>query len=245
MTKKQLIKAFTLAELLITASIMVIVMAMVVPNLHRIMPDSDTIRFKKVYTSIIKIVDSMLSDARVYPDFRGFADTSRGVDVLGDAYEGESKFSEFFISKLNVVDDDVRVNAGSFPYGVVYETATDTVNYDGGKIGTYTRLEAGIRQTNSFPCVKVNTGEIFCLPPRVDTLNPVAPNSDNSVFIRVYMQDKDFSEKQAFYVAVRANGKVSLPTLGANFNCKASDDKGRMRDSDYNQCKAAAKLSEI
>lgn len=245
MIDKHLIKAFTLAELLITASIMVIVMAMVVPNLHRIMPDSDTIRFKKVYTSIIKIVDSMLSDARVYPDFRGFADTSRGVDVLGDVYEGDSKFSEFFISKLNVIDDDFRVSAGSFPYGIVYDTTVDSVNYGAGKVGTYTRLIEGVRTANAFPCVKVNTGEVFCLPPKVDTLNQVAPNSDNAIYVRVYMQDKDFSEKKAFYVAIRANGKVSLPTTGANFNCKASDDRGRMRDSDYNQCKAAAKLSEI
>ena len=43
-------KAFTLSELLITATVMIIVMAMVLPNLNRIMPDSETIRFKKVYT---------------------------------------------------------------------------------------------------------------------------------------------------------------------------------------------------
>lgn len=242
-------KAFTLAELLLAASVMIIVMAMVVPNMHRIMPDSEVIRFKKVYSSVVAIVYSMLSDARVYPDFRGFADTSAGIDAMGDEYSGDTKFSEFFISKLNVVDDNYQVNAGRFPYGVVYETEVNPTEAKytlGGveKIGTYKKLTEGLRSADRFPCVKVNTGEIICLPPRVDTLNESFPNSDNAVYIRVYLQDKDFSEQKAYYIAVRANGKVSLPTVGANFNCKASDASGRMRDVNFNQCKASAKLSE-
>lgn len=242
-------KAFTLSELLITATVMIIVMAMVLPNLNRIMPDSETIRFKKVYTSIVNVISTMLADARVYPDFRGFADTSRGTDALGDSYEGDTKFADFFISKLNVIDDNFRVSAGSFPYGIVYSYgAAEEKTYTVAGVehtGTYRELIEGLHSASNFPCVKVNTGEIFCLPPRVDVLDELSPNSDNAIYVRVYMQDKDFSEEKAFYVAVRANGKVSLPTKGNNFNCKVSNDAGRMRDANFNQCKAAAKLSEI
>ena len=246
--KKQ-VNAFTIAEILLAALVVLIVMALVAPNLNRIMPDSDTIRFKKVYSGVISVIHSMLSDARVYPDFRGFADTSRGTDVAGDVYEGDLKFSEFFISKLNVIDDNVNVAAGEFPYGVVYTTQFDDAYYRVGdelKLGVHEELTAGLVRDTTFPCVKVNTGEVFCLPPRVEgVLNPTAPNSDNAIYIRVYLQDDDFSEQNAYYIAVRANGKVSLPTQGQSFNCEAADANGRMRDADYNQCQASAKLSEI
>lgn len=249
MKNKNLINAFTIAEILLSAFVVLIVMAMVVPVLKRAMPDEETIRFKKVYSGVISVVHSMISDARVYPDFRGFADTTKGTDAAGDSYEGDTKFSEFFISKLNVIDDNVNVSAGEFPYGVVYETHYNEVFYRDGeqmKQGTQEELVAGLVSDSEFPCVKANTGEIFCLPPRVaDVLNPSAPNSDNAIYIRVYLQDEDFSEQNAYYIAVRANGKVSLPTQGQTFNCMDADENGRMRDSAYNQCKASAKLSEI
>lgn len=241
--------AFTIAEILLSATLVMVLMALVAPNLNRVMPDEETIRFKKVYTGVITVVQDMLNDARVYPDFRGFADTSRGTDAAGDVYEGDTKFSEFFISKLNVLDDDVQVTAGEFPYGVVYETQFREVEYNVGddvQEGVEEELVEGVQSADDFPCVKVNSGEIFCLPPRVSgVLNPTAPNSDNAVYIRIYLQDEDFSEQNAYYVTVRANGKVSLPTVGRNFNCKTADDGGRMRDAGFKQCQAVSKLSEI
>ena len=240
-------KAFTLAEIMLAAMVMIVVMALVAPNLSRLMPDSDAIRFKKVYNSIVTVVDSMSADARVYPDFSGFADVSAGTDIHGTVYEGDMKFANFFISKLNVLDDNYQVN-GAFPYGVVYDTEYEEVEYerDGeDRVGVRENVEEGVRIAQNFPCVQVNTGEIFCLPPSVDTLDPRDPNSENTIYIRIYMQDENFSEQNAFYVAVRANGKVSLPTSGMSFNCKTADDTGRMRDRTFNQCRAVSFLDSI
>ena len=240
-------KAFTLAEIMFAATVVLVVMALVLPTINRVMPNSDVVRFKKIYTSVLTVVDSMMQDARVYPDFRGFADTSRGTDSLGDVYEGDFKFANFFISKLNVIDDDYEVD-GTFPYGIVYETRYRDANYMVGvqnRTGVLEEVEEGLHTADSFPCVKVNTREIFCLPPRVDTLDANNPNSDNAIYVRVYMNDDDFSEQNAFYIAVRANGKVSLPTAGATFNCKESDANGRMRFANYNQCQVATQLDSI
>lgn len=254
--KLKIKKAFTLAEILLAGTVLVIVMAMVVPHLNRIMPDAEVIRFKKVYTGIVSVISAMTGDAKVYPDFRGFADTGLGIDSLGDKYLGETKFAEFFISKLNVIDDNLNLKIdGStvFPYGISYGVTTETKKYKYGsttKTGTYRKITEGIKtaSSNDFLCVKVNTGEIICLPPKVsDVLDENNPNSDNSIFIRIYMQDKDFTEKKAFYIAVRANGKVSLPTVGADFNCKEAGADGRMNEKarNFNQCKVVSKLDSV
>ena len=240
-------KAFTLAEIMFAATVVLVVMALVLPTLNRVMPNSDVLKFKKIYTSVVTVVDSMMKDARVYPDFRGFADTSSGTDLLGDVYEGDFKFANFFISKLNVLDDDFEVQ-GTFPYGIVYETSYENVNYSEGdtnKVGVFQNVSEGIHTADAFPCVKVNTGEVFCLPPKVDVLDSNNPNSDNSIYIRVYMKGDDFVEENAFYISVRANGKVSLPTKGLSFNCKESDANGRMKYANFNQCQAATQLDSI
>ena len=240
-------KAFTLAEVMFAATVVIVVMALVLPTLNRVMPNSDVLHFKKIYTSVVTVIDSMVRDARVYPDFRGFADTSSATDELGDVYEGDFKFANFFISKLNVLDDDFDV-PGTFPYGIVFDTNFRNANFMVGeenRQGVFQEITEGIQTADAFPCVKVNTGEVFCLPPKVDILNPNNPNSDNAIYIRVYMKDDDFSEENAFYISVRANGKVSLPTRGASFNCREAGANGRMRFANFNQCQAATQLDSI
>lgn len=220
--KKKINKAFTLAEVVVSMSILIIVTAMVIPTVRRAMPNTDAIKFKQVYQGVLMTINSMLADARIYPDVRGFGDTSAATDSLGISYANETKFQDFFISKLNVIDDNVDTGGGEFVYGV-WEDGTPVTDTE-------------------FKCVKVNTGSVFCLPPDVDVLNPRRPNSDAAVYVRVYLQDEDFSERKAFFIAVRSNGRVYLPTRGVGFDCSVISG-GRMRDRDFNQCIANEYLS--
>lgn len=215
-------QAFTLAEVIVAMSTLIIITAMIIPTIKRAMPNTDAIKFKQVYLGTLTTINSMINDARVYPDARGFADTSEGQDALGIKYSGATKFSDLFISKLNVIDKNVNTGNSRFIYAI-------------DEIG-------GTKTANAFTCVKVNTGAIFCLPPDVSALNPRKPNSTNAVYIRVYLQDEDFSEKKAFFIAVRANGRVYLPSKGIGFDCTEIQN-GRMRDHAYNQCQANEMLS--
>ena len=223
---KLLKRAYSLAEVVVSISVLIVITAMIIPTVKRALPDTDAIKFKQVYQGTLTTIRTLISDAYVYPDVRGFADTSETTDALGVTYSGNSKFSDFFISKLNVVKDNINTGTGKFAYGV---------------------NEAGVQsEANAFDCVKVNTGTVFCLPPDVSMLNPKKPNSEAKFYIRVYLKEgktvADYDEKNAYYIAVRSNGRVSLPTKGVNFDC-SDIVGGRMKDRDYKQCLANELLS--
>jgi len=217
-------RGFTLAEVLLCMVMLITITAMMIPILSKVMPNNDAAKFKQAYFGTLSVIDNMLSDSVFYPDARGFADTSRIVDEFGAVYGGNNKFAEAFKKNLNIIRENINVGRTEFPYGMNFEDR--------------------VSSSNDNDCVKANTGIIYCLPPNVDTLDANNPGGNGSVFIRVYVNDKDgFDIKNAFFIAVKANGQVFLPeNVPGFFNCTVGEG-GRQRDRDYNQCRANEYLS--
>lgn len=215
---------FTLAEVFLCMVLLITITAMMLPVLKKIMPDSDAAKFKQAYFATLSVIDNMVSDSVFYPDARGFADTSVIRDNFGVLHGGDSKFAEAFKMNLNIIKEGITAGSGQYPYGMD----------DEDKVKSSTNNE----------CVKANTGIIYCLPKKVDTLDANNPSGNGAVFVRLYINDKDgYDIKQAFFVGIKANGKIFLPLNVPNyFDCTISED-GRQRDRDYNQCKANGYLS--
>ena len=229
--------AFTLAETIIAMTILITVTALIIPHARKMMPNNEAVKFKNVYFGTSTIIHNMAGNARMYPDARGFADISPATDSLGQVYQGGRKFTDIFLSYLNIVNDNV--------------TAAETGTFTAGTSGRVGRnLNFVDKNGADFRCVKTNNGAVFCLPQDVtDLFDARQPNSENhAVYIRVYIQPRandtpDYSAQKAFYIGVRANGKVFLPNRDSNrFNCSVIQS-GRMRDKDYNQCRANEYLS--
>lgn len=216
---------FTLAEVFMCMIMLITITAIMIPILQKIMPNKDAAKFKQAYLVTLSVVDNMISDTIFYPDARGFADTAVVIDEFGVKHGGDTKFAEAFKKNLNIIKENITAGSGEYPYGM--------------------NDEDKVKSSTNSKCVKANTGIIYCLPQKVDTLDVNNPSGNGAVFIRVYINDKTgFDIKKAFFVGVKANGKMFLPlTVPSYFDCTIINRDGKQRDREYNQCKANEYLS--
>ena len=107
-------KGFTLTEVIIAMAVMGILAAVLIPAITKVTPDSDSILFKKAYSTLEKTVSELINDDMSYPaDLPtqassdnpkrnvqpGFAYTTTTTDMGVPA--GNDKFCYLFSQKMN------------------------------------------------------------------------------------------------------------------------------------------------
>lgn len=102
----KILKAFTLAEVLIVLVLMSTTILLVMSSIKKIVPDKDVVMFKKAYSTLKSTVEELKSDEYLYPDSNGFKNVER-VTIDGKSFANDSKFREAFKSRLNVYANNV------------------------------------------------------------------------------------------------------------------------------------------
>ena len=118
-------RAFTMAELLVTMSIIGVIAAITIPIIRGINPNNEMMMFKKTYFTASRTINELINDEDYYPEAdtparSGFSHVLLAGEGLPEAtyngrqYSGASKFCGLFASKLNISGDfnpDVNCNA--------------------------------------------------------------------------------------------------------------------------------------
>ena len=87
-------KAFTLAEVMVTLAIMGVLASIMLPVMSKIRPDKTKATFKKAYYVVERTVYDMVTDESLYPElgsYKGF-DNTQEVTYNGQKYKGDTKF---------------------------------------------------------------------------------------------------------------------------------------------------------
>lgn len=94
-------KAFSLAEVLISLSVIAAMYVIMLPSMKSNAPKDTKILMRKAYGTIEKAISSMINDDSAYPYIDlGFAYTTT---VKNGSY---NKFCYYFIDSLNTIEDD-------------------------------------------------------------------------------------------------------------------------------------------
>ena len=114
----------TLAEIIVALGIVGVLAAVSIPQINKVKPNQEMIKFKKAYAITTRVVNEMLHDDELYPDIAGdpdgsgFANTNK-VIINGVAYGGEDedsrkqKFCKLFASRMKTIGD-VNCNAKGY-----------------------------------------------------------------------------------------------------------------------------------
>ncbi len=101
--KKNVKNGFTLAEVIITLSVVGVVAIVMIGVLGRVKPDEEKMMFRKAFYTVDKIVSELMYDEEIYPDSTDLTDTSE-VTYNGVTYSGTGKFCKLFLAKLKVAE---------------------------------------------------------------------------------------------------------------------------------------------
>ena len=127
MRKKQ---AFTLAEILISLTVIAVLSAILIGSLSGVQPDRPKIMFKKAYQITERVVGELVNDETIYPydeDNFGFYNTeAASVDGTNTSFEGATKFCNFFARKLNVITD---IPANGFTQSPCVFQTSDSISW--------------------------------------------------------------------------------------------------------------------
>ena len=99
------IKAFTLAEVMITLAVMGVLASIMLPVMSKIRPDKTKATFKKAYYVVERTVFDMVTDESLYPElgsYKGF-DNTQEVTYNGNKYSGNTKFLQLFAAHVNKI----------------------------------------------------------------------------------------------------------------------------------------------
>lgn len=102
-------KGFTLAEMLMTVSIVAVVAAVTLPVLKNVLPNQEMAMFKKAYYITERSVAEMINDDDLYPEpeagEKPYLGNTARVEYKGEEYGGtgneKNKFCELFAARLN------------------------------------------------------------------------------------------------------------------------------------------------
>lgn len=121
-------KGFTLAETLVTLSIVAVVAAIGIPAIHSLRPNQEMLMLKKVYYLTGRTVNELINDEDFYPDDEtenksGFSHvhTIPEARYHGHEYSGDTKFCGLFAARMNLrgadhCEDGITL-ADTFPAG--------------------------------------------------------------------------------------------------------------------------------
>ena len=121
------IKAFTLAEVMVTLTIMGVLASIMLPVLKDIQPDKTKATFKKAYYVTERIVYDMVTDEDLYPSlgaYRGFDNTNQAFyngRSYGGGNNGRHKFYKLFAAHVNKTTTEPNSGAEIPENGIVGE----------------------------------------------------------------------------------------------------------------------------
>ena len=204
------ILGFTLAELLVAISILIIVTGLTIPVAKKILPDSDKEMIKRVYYQLGAITRSMTSDPYVYPTGRFDKPRDYVNKQNGMTYNKQEKFTKVFASKLNII-----------------KIITNTKKTDWDNVLSYIDSNSLI-PNNAFEdkqsvCIITNNKINYCLP-KVTYIDSHASTDcmaydrfcedktmgyNGNVIIKVYLSD-DHSIENGYYFTISKDGKIGL-----------------------------------
>lgn len=97
--KKQ--NGFTLAEVLVTLTILGVIAAILIPAITKTTPNSQKVMFKKAYNILEQAIDSLINDDILYPNETNQSGFNYATDDTGDS-AGDNKFCYHLAQKLNI-----------------------------------------------------------------------------------------------------------------------------------------------
>ena len=100
------LKAFSLAELMVTLVIMGILASIMIPTIKNFIPDKNKAAFKKAYYVAERVIYDMVTDESLYPSsgtYKGF-DNLEEVRFDGFEHSGIWKFMSLFTHHVNHVE---------------------------------------------------------------------------------------------------------------------------------------------
>ena len=124
-------KAFTLAEILVTLTIIGIVAALIVPAISNLRPDKNKTAYLQVYDTISQTVKSLAANSRLYPVCKDpneadsvncteypLFNTNRPLDDrYNDAiYQGDRKLCSLMALSLGVAEDDINCSNTAYAF---------------------------------------------------------------------------------------------------------------------------------
>jgi prepilin-type N-terminal cleavage/methylation domain-containing protein len=163
------IKGFTLSEVLVTLGVLSVLAAIIIPAVVKIGPDNNRVMFKKAYSTVEKVVSSLISSDADYPAdqtgtttdtsvvvSRGFNYTTLGTNVP----VGNNKFCYLFSDQLNTVSFNcTAATVGGVPAytmtttdGMVWTFTASTFDLDADKYLTDNVLAVDINGTKIPNC---------------------------------------------------------------------------------------------
>lgn len=181
--------AFTMAETLITISLIGVLAALLIPAMRQFTPDRNKTLFKKAANTAERIVYEIYNDDEIYPrtgrdgvtQYDGFDNTERVVFMGNDyghdtdAAKQKSKFCNIFVRKLSTKSDAVIncTDSGSSPGGTPSVTTIDGIAWylpiDNFSGNTYKRITVDVNGTSKGPNCYV--GSPSCNDPDIFYIN--------------------------------------------------------------------------
>ena len=143
------LKGFTLTELMVAMGVSGILVAVVTPAIMKTRPNKNKMMIKKSFYTAEQFVSTLINDERLYPDMKEICDRGavegedptkvycafgfdydNSVRYEGETYAGNTKFTDLFVSRLNVKTEDETNH--------IYYT-TDGIKWDlSGTVGAWT-----------------------------------------------------------------------------------------------------------
>lgn len=202
------LKGFTLTELMVAMAVVGILVAVVTPAIMKTRPNKNKMMIKKTFYTTEQIVSTLINDERLYPDMSDFCDGHElaegedpntlycawGFDYDNSAtfegvnYNGSTKFSRLFASRLNVKRES----------GNTYFTS-DGVRWDlAGTVGAWNKNAGSVGGFNG-GAGTAGVGTIL-----IDVNGDEAPNCRQNTSP---CSADDFDQYQ---IQVLANGKMRI-----------------------------------
>lgn len=102
-------KGMTLTEVLIALGVVGVLAAISIPQINKVKPNQEMIKFKKAFSITQRIVSELVHDDDLYPDIKGepynsgLSNIDFVAEVHGVRYNGDEKFCKLFASRMQVV----------------------------------------------------------------------------------------------------------------------------------------------
>ncbi|MBE7706872.1 MAG: hypothetical protein E7Z91_06495 [Cyanobacteria bacterium SIG30] len=220
--------AFTIAELMVGVSLLIIIIGLTIPVTKQILPNQDKHKVKHAYFQILSITQAMANDIYLYPT-GDFSKMQQRTDANGITYgnctgtctTANDKFSTIFKSKLNILKENMHLE----------NEIKNLYNNSGENAGNY-----------EGECFLTNNGVVYCIPKKMQ----FTASGDQKANIGVFFERNGNYRtlKNGYFFTVDKFGKVEVkPTdditgTATNQDCGFEDSKGNYPIyAEYNHCK--------